>query len=47
MGPVWIDIPLDVQAARVDETKLKGYEPELKSRTSPSSKARPPPSRPS
>ena len=24
-GPVWLDIPLDVQAAMVDETKLKGY----------------------
>ncbi len=24
-GPVWIDIPLDVQAATVDETRLRGY----------------------
>lgn len=24
-GPVWLDIPLDVQMAVVDETKLKGY----------------------
>jgi len=26
-GPVWIEIPLDVQAARIDETTLVGYEP--------------------
>jgi acetolactate synthase-1/2/3 large subunit len=26
-GPVWIDIPLDVQAARIDEENLKGYVP--------------------
>lgn len=26
-GPVWIDIPLDVQAANVDETRLRGFEP--------------------
>lgn len=26
-GPVWIDIPLDVQAAMIDETKLRHYEP--------------------
>lgn len=24
-GPVWLDIPLDVQASLVDETKLEGY----------------------
>lgn len=24
-GPVWIDIPLDIQAAMIDETKLKKY----------------------
>lgn len=24
-GPVWLDIPLDVQASMVDETKLKGW----------------------
>ncbi|MVX62337.1 thiamine pyrophosphate-binding protein [Clostridium chromiireducens] len=28
MGPVWIDIPLDVQAAMIDEEKLIGYEKE-------------------
>jgi acetolactate synthase-1/2/3 large subunit len=28
-GPVWLDIPLDVQSAMVDEAKLKGYKPEL------------------
>jgi acetolactate synthase-1/2/3 large subunit len=27
-GPVWIDIPLDVQAARIDETALIAYTPE-------------------
>jgi acetolactate synthase I/II/III large subunit len=26
-GPVWIDIPLDVQAAMIDETSLRGFEP--------------------
>ena len=26
-GPVWIDIPLDVQAAQIDETSLQGYDP--------------------
>lgn len=25
-GPVWIDIPLDVQAAMIDETKLRHYQ---------------------
>jgi len=25
-GPVWIDIPLDVQAAMIDENKLKGFQ---------------------
>lgn len=27
-GPVWIDIPLDVQAAEIDEAQLKGFQPE-------------------
>jgi len=27
-GPVWLDIPLDIQAALIDETKLAGFEPE-------------------
>jgi acetolactate synthase-1/2/3 large subunit len=27
MGPVWIDIPLDVQAAVVDEAEMPGFEP--------------------
>lgn len=27
-GPVWIDIPLDVQASVVDEKSLRGFEPE-------------------
>ena len=26
-GPVWIDIPLDIQAALIDEAKLSSYEP--------------------
>jgi acetolactate synthase-1/2/3 large subunit len=26
-GPVWIDIPLDVQAAPIDETALPGFDP--------------------
>ncbi|MFC1952554.1 thiamine pyrophosphate-binding protein [Chloroflexota bacterium] len=26
-GPVWIDIPLDVQAAQIAETELKGFDP--------------------
>ncbi|MCU0666059.1 MAG: thiamine pyrophosphate-binding protein [Candidatus Omnitrophica bacterium] len=26
-GPVWLDIPLDVQSAQVDENKLAGYKP--------------------
>ena len=26
-GPVWIDIPLDVQAAEIDETELKKFDP--------------------
>jgi len=28
MGPVWLDIPLDVQAAAVDESSLEGFVPE-------------------
>jgi acetolactate synthase I/II/III large subunit len=27
-GPVWIDIPLDVQAAMIDETSLRGFDPQ-------------------
>ena len=26
-GPVWLDIPLDVQAAMVDETSLRAFDP--------------------
>ena len=29
-GPVWLDIPLDVQAAQVDPAALTGYTPETK-----------------
>ena len=28
-GPVWLDIPLDIQAATVDENSLKGFFPNL------------------
>lgn len=35
-GPVWLDIPLDVQAAQIDETQLKGFDPaELNSTENP------------
>lgn len=27
MGPVWLDIPLDVQGAIIDENRLNGFEP--------------------
>ena len=27
-GPVWIDIPLDIQAAMIDEKQLTGFKPE-------------------
>lgn len=27
-GPCWLDIPVDVQSAQIDETKLKHYDPE-------------------
>lgn len=30
-GPVWIDIPLDVQAAKIDPARLKGFRPVKKS----------------
>jgi len=33
-GPVWIDVPLDVQAAEIDEAKLKGFTPEANPSTS-------------
>ncbi len=26
-GPVWLDIPIDVQAAKIDPAELKGYDP--------------------
>jgi acetolactate synthase-1/2/3 large subunit len=26
-GPVWIDVPLDIQAAAIDPDKLKGFVP--------------------
>ena len=29
-GTVWVDIPLDVQAAEIDPSSLRGYEPEEK-----------------
>jgi acetolactate synthase-1/2/3 large subunit len=33
-GPVWIDVPLDVQATEIDENKLDGYTPEAVSSSS-------------
>jgi len=33
-GPVWIDIPLDVQAARIDESHLPGFAPPKKETSS-------------
>ena len=33
-GPVWIDIPLDVQASLVNEDELRSYEPEDESESS-------------
>lgn len=29
-GPVWIDIPIDVQGAMIDETSLRGFEPDVR-----------------
>lgn len=29
-GPVWLDIPLDIQATMIDETQLEGFVPEEK-----------------
>jgi acetolactate synthase-1/2/3 large subunit len=26
-GPVWIDVPIDLQATRIDPTQLRGYDP--------------------
>ena len=34
-GPVWIDIPLDVQAAEIDPEKLRAYEPESETADAP------------
>lgn len=31
-GPVWLDIPLDVQASMIDETDLRGWKPETVSK---------------
>lgn len=28
-GPVWLDVPMDVQAATIDENKLIGFEPQI------------------
>lgn len=32
-GPVWLDVPLDVQAQMIDETNLRGFTPEPRART--------------
>lgn len=37
MGPVWLDIPLDVQAAAIEEASLEGFVPEAAPRLAPSS----------
>lgn len=34
-GPVWIDIPLDVQAAEIEPEKLRAYEPESETADAP------------
>jgi hypothetical protein len=31
MGPVWLDIPLDIQSAIIETETLQGYTPEPKS----------------
>ena len=31
-GPVWLDIPLDVQAAQIDENSLEGYVPPVEAK---------------
>ena len=35
MGPVWLDIPLDVQAAAIDESSLEGFVPADRAKHSP------------
>lgn len=40
-GPVWIDIPLDVQAAQIDPTSLKGFTPLATSAPTESSESLP------
>ncbi len=37
-GPVWIDIPLNVQRAKVNEKKLRGYKVEIKNKYNLNSK---------
>lgn len=32
-GPVWLDIPLDVQATMIDEEKLTGFTPDVESKS--------------
>ncbi|NBX77095.1 MAG: thiamine pyrophosphate-binding protein [Proteobacteria bacterium] len=27
-GPVWLDVPIDIQATKVDEKKMRGFDPE-------------------
>ena len=39
-GPVWIDIPLDVQAAEIEPEKLRAYEPEVEAAEVPASAVR-------
>lgn len=32
-GPVWLDIPFDIQSHLIDDKKLRGFKPKLKSKT--------------
>ena len=32
-GPVWIDIPFDIQSHLIDDKKLRGFKPKLKGKT--------------
>ncbi len=34
-GPVWLDVPLNIQGATVDESKLRGFQPENKTPRQP------------
>ncbi len=36
MGPVWIDVPMDIQGADIDESSLEGFMPEVSEGPTPS-----------